>query len=207
MRRRAGETNITCMQLMHASHEMKRKAYHEICNGILLRVTRAPVASPDASPHRSASRVPILVAAPPRLSCPTLLRPVLSRIGDSELGLTRPALGADYYLTSLTSVKHREDPCFPWLSLALLLLLLLRPQPRLSVPPPPAVAPPMASAPPTPAAPWQQPTPTAHAAAVQAAATQADPQSAANACMQQPYARSATWPCPRPAVSAQAPSR
>ena len=59
-----------------------------------------------------------------------LLRPVLSRIGDSELGLTRlthslthshdslthslthsrPALGADYYLTSLTSVKHREDP-------------------------------------------------------------------------------------------------
>ena len=35
--------------------------------------------------------------------------PVLSRIGDSELGLTRPALGADYYLTSLTSVKHRED--------------------------------------------------------------------------------------------------
>ena len=109
MRRRAGETNITCMQLMHASHKRKRKAYHEICNGILLRVTRAPVASPDASPHRSASRVPILVAAPPRLSCPTLLRPVLSRIGDSELGLTRPALGADYNLTSLTSVKHRED--------------------------------------------------------------------------------------------------
>ena len=28
---------------------------------------------------------------------------------DSELGLTRPALGADYYLTSLTSVMHRED--------------------------------------------------------------------------------------------------
>jgi hypothetical protein len=27
----------------------------------------------------------------------------------SELGLTRPALGADYYLTSLTSVMHRED--------------------------------------------------------------------------------------------------
>jgi hypothetical protein len=43
------------------------------------------------------------------LSCPTLLRPVLTRIGDSELGLTRPALGADYYLTSLTSVMHRED--------------------------------------------------------------------------------------------------
>ena len=53
--------------------------------------------------------------------------------------------------------------------------------PASPVPPPPAVAPPMASAPPTPAAPWQQPTPTAHAAAVQAAATQADPQSAANA--------------------------
>ena len=83
-----------------------------ICNGILLRVTRAPVTSPDASPHRSASRVSILVAAPPRLSCPTLLRPVLSRIGDSELGLTRPALGADYSLTSLTSVKHREDHPF-----------------------------------------------------------------------------------------------
>ena len=31
------------------------------------------------------------------------------RVWDSELGLTRPALGADYYLTSLTSVKHRED--------------------------------------------------------------------------------------------------
>ena len=43
------------------------------------------------------------------MSCPALLRPVLSRIGDSELGLTRPALGADYYLTSLTSVMHRED--------------------------------------------------------------------------------------------------
>ena len=53
---------------MHAAHACI--PYHEICNSILLRVTRAPVlASPDASPHRSASRVPILVAAPPRLSC------------------------------------------------------------------------------------------------------------------------------------------
>ena len=52
--------------------------------------------------------------------------------------------------------------------------------PASPAPPPPAVAPPIASAPPAPA-PWQQPTPTAHAAAVQAAATQADPQSAANA--------------------------
>ena len=47
------------------------------------------------------------------------------------------------------------------------------------VPPPPAVAPPIAPTPPI--TPWQQPTPTAHAAAVQAAAAQADPQSAANA--------------------------
>jgi hypothetical protein len=42
----------------------------------------------------------------------------------------------------------------------------------------PAPAPASVAPPP---APWQQPTPTAHAAAVQAAATQADPQSAANA--------------------------
>ena len=37
MRRRAGATNIICMQLMHASHEMKRKAYHEICNVMMVR--------------------------------------------------------------------------------------------------------------------------------------------------------------------------
>ena len=36
-------------------------------------------------------------------------RPSPCGVWDSELGLTRPALGADYYLTSLTSVKHRED--------------------------------------------------------------------------------------------------
>ena len=80
-------------------------------------------------------------------SCPTLLRPVLSRIGESELGLTLgqlsgliitpqhprdseleasghtgPALGADYYSTSLRSVMHRDETsshfgsagCWPW---------------------------------------------------------------------------------------------
>jgi hypothetical protein len=46
---------------------------------------------------------------------PTALTSVLTAVSrrltlrDSELGLTRPALGADYYLTSLTSVMHRED--------------------------------------------------------------------------------------------------
>ena len=48
---------------------------------------------------------------------PTALTSVLTAsrrltLRDSELGLTRPALGADYYLTSLTSVKHREDGGF-----------------------------------------------------------------------------------------------
>ena len=45
-------------------------------------------------------------------------------VWDSELGLTRPALGADYYLTSLTSVKHREDRL-----LLTYLLALARPPP------------------------------------------------------------------------------
>ena len=90
---------------MHAAHACI--PYHEICNSILLRVTRAPVASPVASPHRSASRVPILVAAPPRLSCPTLLRPVLSRIGDSEPALGR--LSGLFIHNHPLSVMHRED--------------------------------------------------------------------------------------------------
>ena len=51
-------------------------------------------------------------------------RPSPCGVWDSELGLTRPALGADYYLTSLTSVKHREDRL-----LLTYLLALARPPP------------------------------------------------------------------------------
>ena len=99
-RRRAGETNMhACMNIQ--KHTVLAKSGE--ARSVLRDVShRSPETSPQA---RRAS----WSAAPPRLSCPTLLRPVLSRIGDSELGLTRPALGADYYLTSLTSVMHRED--------------------------------------------------------------------------------------------------
>ena len=103
------------MQLMHASHEMKSEK-HTMRSVTVYTVTR------DARACRIACRVAASKrlarsdpgsgpAAAALLSCPTLLRPVLvlSRIGDKEIGLTRPALGADYYLTSLTSVKHRED--------------------------------------------------------------------------------------------------
>ena len=43
------------------------------------------------------------------MSCPTLLRPVLSRIGDSELGPTGPALGAVSYLTSLGRCEAEDE--------------------------------------------------------------------------------------------------
>ena len=76
--------------------------------------------SDDVSPYLclrdtpSARAVGSWSAAPPRLSWgPTLLRPVLSRIGtgwdSASSPLTGPALGADYYLTSRRSVMHRED--------------------------------------------------------------------------------------------------
>ena len=49
---------------------------------------------------------------PDRLNLSVLTASRRLTLRDSELGLTRPALGADYYLTSLTSVKHREDGGF-----------------------------------------------------------------------------------------------
>jgi hypothetical protein len=87
-----GELLHPAFKLASLDHQLPRKTSHPPTQGGFKPVTAR---------HRPTALTSVLTAVSRRLT-----------LRDSELGLTRPALGADYYLTSLTSVMHREDGGF-----------------------------------------------------------------------------------------------